>query len=310
MAGIGIVSNRNSRHNRENPRTLERLRAVLGGDGEVVATREAGELDSVARSFRDAGIEVLGLNGGDGTNHVTLTAFLHAWDNRPFPKVAFLRGGTMNTVARSCGVRRGRPEELLARIVEKRRAGEPLSTTPRHALGVDDRFGFIFGNGIFANYLRHYYEGAEPSPSKAAWVLARAVGSVIARGEMARDIFAPVRAEVEFDGRRWEQTTFQAIAAATVTEIGLGFTPFHRTLEREGAFHALGLGCSPAALVAELPAIFRGRPTRSPRIVSEIGADLVLRQARGQAYIVDGDYHVGGETVRLRAGPRLEIVLP
>ena len=64
-------------------------------------------------------VYVLGIAGGDGTNHVTITGFLEVWEDEPLPPLAFLRGGTFNTVANAVGVPRGRPDGILARLIRK-----------------------------------------------------------------------------------------------------------------------------------------------------------------------------------------------
>ena len=68
-------------------------------------------------SDRVTSIGLLAISGGDGTNHVTLSGFIDVYAGAALPQIALLRGGTMNTVANAIGVRRGRPEGLLARLV-------------------------------------------------------------------------------------------------------------------------------------------------------------------------------------------------
>jgi len=91
--------------------------------------RAAGQLDRGSapdgEDFRHLDIDVLGISGGDGTNHVTITGFLDVYGSEqggggttptPLPQIAFLRGGTMNTVANSVGIQHGKPEGLLSRL--------------------------------------------------------------------------------------------------------------------------------------------------------------------------------------------------
>src|SRR5207237_10930609 len=93
----------------------------------------------------------------------------------PLPQVALLRGGTMNTVANSIGVPRGKPDGLLERLVHAyaRRAVEPLHqaqrymmrAAPMHADGDlgKPQFGFLFGTGVVHGFLSEYYGTGEPS---------------------------------------------------------------------------------------------------------------------------------------------------
>ena len=101
MSGIGVVLNPKSRQNRRDPGAALRLARQLGPIGVV---READSIDAlyrIAEDFRRDAVDVLAISGGDGTNTVTLTGFMDVYGSNPLPQVALLRGGTMNTVARS-----------------------------------------------------------------------------------------------------------------------------------------------------------------------------------------------------------------
>src|SRR4029077_4419067 len=141
--------------------------------------------------FRKVEIDVLAISGGDGTNHVTLTGFLDVYSGAVMPRVALLRGGTMNTVANSVGVGHGRPEGLLARLVREdaKRGAVELENVERYVMRVAPRqggkndFGFLFGTGVMRGFLAEYYRGGQPSPLAALTTLARAVGSALVGGE-------------------------------------------------------------------------------------------------------------------------------
>ena len=81
----------------------------------------------------------------------------------------------MNVVATSLGIRE-RPRRFLTAIVEADRAGQPLETIRRRCLRIGDQLGFLFGNGLLANFLAEYYAPGEYGPGRAAWLLMRAFG--------------------------------------------------------------------------------------------------------------------------------------
>src|SRR5690606_30286641 len=151
-------------------------------------------------------IDVLGISGGDGTNGTTITGFLDVYQGNALPQIAFLRGGTMNTVANSVGVRRGRPEGLLDRLCRAyvQRAARPLADVERHVMCIRaegarpsaggasasgaprsvrspplaTKYGFNFGTGVVCGFLSEYYAyGQPPNPLVAAKTLLRGVGS-------------------------------------------------------------------------------------------------------------------------------------
>src|SRR6187402_688216 len=134
MSGIGVIVNPRSRRNQNDPRAAQRLARTLGDHGVVRAATDKDELARIAEDFRRLKIDVLGISGGDGTNHVTLTGFLEVYSDEPLPPVAFLRGGTMNTVANAIGVPKGRPDGLLASLIARynERMENPLQVVERN----------------------------------------------------------------------------------------------------------------------------------------------------------------------------------
>src|SRR5580692_5533566 len=216
MPGIGVVLNPKSRRNLRDPGAALRLARKLGDHGVVRSVRSIDELHRAAEDFKRLDIDVLGISGGDGTNHVTITGFLdvyapdidkqgHDSSVSPLPQIAFLRGGTMNTVANSVGVRHGRPEGLLARLIRAyaERSTMPLANVERHLMRIGPRgaakgcqYGFLFGTGVVHGYLAEYSRGGQPSPLGAAKTLARGIGSTLVGGEMIRRMAAPFRGSV------------------------------------------------------------------------------------------------------------------
>src|SRR5262245_53424734 len=136
MPGIGVIFNPRSGKNVRDPRAAGRLARALGDHGVVREAHSIDELYRIAEDFRRLEIDVLGISGGDGTNGTTITGFLDVYQGNAMPYIAFLRGGTMNTVANSVGVGRGRPETMLDRLCRAyvARAARPLQDVERHVM--------------------------------------------------------------------------------------------------------------------------------------------------------------------------------
>jgi diacylglycerol kinase family enzyme len=318
MPGIGIVLNPRSRRNLRDPGAARRLSKALGDHGVVREARSKDELRAIAHDFKEQSIDVLGISGGDGTNHVTITGFLDVYGARTLPQLAFLRGGTMNTVANSVGVRRGKPEGLLARLIRAyaERASRPLANVERRVMRVttqdgEQNYGFTFGTGVICGFLAEYYAGGEPSPLVAAKTLARGIGSTLVQGAMIKRMARPFRGSAELGGGiAWPERDYLAIAAGTIDQIGLNFRPFRRYAEKGDAFHALGITTSPLGFVRELPRIWRAEPMREGRAFDECSARMVVRAADGPlAYMIDGDLHTARGEVEVTTGPRVRIVV-
>ena len=103
------------------PHIGDTLRKLVGDDGFVCETKSVDELGQFAEECLRNEIDVLCMNGGDGTSHLTLTAFVHAYGSRPLPTVVSLRGGTMNSFPASFK-HKGSTEKILARTMEIGRA--------------------------------------------------------------------------------------------------------------------------------------------------------------------------------------------
>jgi diacylglycerol kinase family enzyme len=327
MSGIGVVLNPKSRHNLRNPGATTRLARLLGDHGTVREARSIDELYRIAEDFQRDGIDILAINGGDGTNTVTLSGFFDVYRGAPLPEVALLRGGTMNTVANSVGVRRGRPEAILARLVEAYagRNGAPLPRALRRVMrvaaleraesgGKPPQYGFLFGTGVMHGFLAEYYRAGDTTPLVAASTLVRGSASALVGGPMIRRMAAPFRGSVTLaDGTTWEARDYLAVAAGTIAHIGLDFKPFYRFAEtRDGsaAFHALGIHASPFAFVAELPRIHQGRPMHHGKAYEALSTGMVLRSTEGVVrYMVDGDLHTSACPIEVTIGPQVRLVV-
>ena len=309
MSGIGVVTNPLSRRNRRNPRLMDRLAYILGDKGDLAQPRDWAGMEDVARSFLDRQIDVLCINGGDGTGHVVLSAMARVYGDHPLPMVALLRGGTMNTVAHALGIR-GSPSTLLDRVVNRYQAGTPFRCVERNLLCVDGKhYGFLFGNGVAATWLQVYYEGEEPSPTKGVKVFARTILAMLFGGPLARRLVDLVKAQVTLDGHVMPVTRFLTVAAGTSDDLGFGFRPFWAAPSNPDHFHALGFACSPLALAMELPRMRLARPLRNPDIYSRVGHLMRIEANRPIHYMVDGDFHQGGQVLEVTVGPRLRMVV-
>jgi len=319
MSGIGVVVNPRSRRNLRDPGAASRLARRLGDHGVVRAARSIDELYRIAEDFRRVDIDVLAISGGDGTNHVTLTGFLDVYAGATIPRVALLRGGTMNTVANSVGVRQGRPEGLLGRLIRDyaQRANEPLVDVERHVMrispcrGGPSKYGFLFGTGVMHGFLAEYYRLGEPTALTAARTLALAVGSALVDGSAIRRMAEPFRGSVELeDGTRWPERDYLTVAAGTIAHVGLSFKPFNRFDERPRAFHALGVHSSALEVVKDLPRIHRAQSLRPGLAYEAVSGRIVVRGAgRHVRYMIDGDLHEARGDLTVAIGPRVRLLV-
>ena len=255
----------------------------------------------MCEEFKKERIDVLGISGGDGTLHHTLTAMIRTYGDEPLPPVAILRGGTMNTIARSFGIF-GETPQLTVRAGRQppARACRSIPWFEREILQVGDTYGFIFGNGIIYNFLHEYYATGSPSPATAAQLILRAAGSTMVRGPLAKRIYKRFHARVVADGDRWACEDFITVAAAVVEQIGLGFKPFYR-VQRAAATRSRCSASTPtrSASSPSCRNILAGKPMRRDKVIDQAARHVVFEADEPLEYIIDGDTYVAGAGLKL-----------
>ena len=304
MSGIGVVVNPHARANRNGGgERARRLAEIVGDDGLVRVTESSAAIEEVAREFRDRGTDVLAICGGDGSYHCTLTGFRAVYGDAPLPLLLPLRAGTINYVANAIGGRRGRPEQVLGRVVQDYRRGLAYETTERDVVRVNGReYGFVLSFGTAVNYLRVYYALDRQGPLQAARLLTRLIVSALVGTHIARAVFQAVAADVECDGIPIPFRQFTFFFAATVDRIALGFRPTYLATRKPGYLHVLGGPISAARLIRRAVRIYRGFPTGEPTLYDNLARRLTIRFFRPEAWMLDGDI--------LPAADRLDVDVP
>ena len=104
MSRIVVIVNPHSGKNKRNPHHIERFRQILGSKGTLIAPTSLDDLEVQLRSIKQEKIDVLCINGGDGTIHKNISILFQVYGDEPWPKLAILKGGTMNNIARNIGI--------------------------------------------------------------------------------------------------------------------------------------------------------------------------------------------------------------
>jgi diacylglycerol kinase (ATP) len=321
-AGVAVFVNPRSRANRRNPQLAAEFQAVVGDAGRVLAPQSLDELDSMARALRAAPPAVIAVHGGDGTLHRTVTALGRLWGESPLPPVAVLCGGTMNVVATSLGIAE-RPVTVLKAITDWTRVGQPPPTIQRRCLRIGDKLGFVFGNGLMANFLGEYYASGSYGPRRALWLIVRTLVSAVVQGPFSRRVFRRFEGKVRVDGQELPRTRFVGVGAATVREVGLGFKLNHRADDDPQRFGVLAIHAPPLALIADLRAVHAGRGIPIRRAFSAVASSLEVEpaptagddgaagnQAGEMSYTIDGDLYKSSGILSVGVGPAIAFVKP
>jgi len=309
MGGIGVIVNPHARGNTRRPRRVARFKSIVGADGEVVATSDLAELDIVLARFRDDGVEIVAVCGGDGSFFHVVSRMVRLWGERPLPLLLPLRAGTINNLARTIGARRRRAESMLAHVLKDYRQGRTHEVTQRDLIRVNgEHYGYIVGAGLITNFLRLYYSGRKPGPVRAFGLLVVCGFSWIFGTSLIGGVVNTIEADVDCDGERVPHRGYTMILASSVAHIGLGVKPFYLSARKRGYYHLLAGSCTAGQLLGKLPRFFRGFPAGLDNLYDNLAARVVIEFAEPQAFTINGDILDPVRVLTLEAGPRVSFV--
>jgi diacylglycerol kinase (ATP) len=283
------------------------MTSMLGPGGRVLAAANLERLEDMSATLASNPPKALAIHGGDGTLHKTISALIRAFSQQgtALPPIAILPGGTMNVVASSLGLL-GRPETILGQLILAARAGVPVPTSARHCLKVNGEYGFVFGNGLIANFLEEYYAKDQYGSRRALLILARTFISGLIQGRYARKIVRPFEGKVVVDGQPMPWRRLTGVGAATVREVGLGFKLNHRADEDLEKFGFLAIHGGAVALGLDLVPVHRGVGVSPKRAYSGLGRSLRVEPDDGDClYTIDGDLYRSKGAISVDLGPRI-----
>lgn len=302
MTRAGVIWNQRSHRN------VGGARLPVPEDVLDIVPEDPGELFAGLRRFARAGVDLVVIDGGDGTVREVVTRLPEAYGGR-IPRLAVLPNGKTNALALDIGSPLGTSlEQLLASA----HAGKPLKR--RHCLEVvrpgqalPERRGFLFGAGAFVratelaqkNHGLGFFDGAAIMVTivgAAARTLLGGPTDPWRQGEPAVLSFASSHE------RQWF-----LVMASTLKRLPLGLKPFGEP--REG-LKVLAVEAPPRRLPQALPTVLSGKDAEW---LTTYGYRREDRESFDLAFpgdfVLDGEIYEGGE-LSLRRGPELEFVVP
>ena len=302
---IGIVCNPKARLNHG----AEYEAGVPGADSVIVtAPRTRGALTQVLADFAARRIDLLVIDGGDGTVRDVLTAAEGVWGDA-WPRVVVIPSGKTNALAIDLGLPAG---WTLAQALDAVRAGRVAVRRPVEIVragGGRPLRGFLFGAGAFveATELAQHTHRAGAFNGVAVglalgWAILQTLWGPRTRGWRAG---TPMRTSI--DGGQADARARYILLASTLERLPLGVKPFGRP--RPG-LKALIVDAPPRQLWRAAPAIVAG--SEAPWL-ARAGyhhcdpQEVAVVLERG--FILDGELFPGGE-LTVRPGPALSFVVP
>lgn len=297
---LAILSNRYSDRNGGQSEIAAFCTALEGVA--FAAPETLAEIPTTLKAFAKQGVDVLAIDGGDGTIRDVLSALPEAFGTR-LPALALIPSGKTNLVARdvgSFGPGVKGVERLLRGLDKGCRRCERAILEVRRGGGLPPVRGLFFGAGIFTF----------ATEMAAIWTFGRGIKqSAGVALTMARVVWRTFRGRHEgavmaVPAEAPSKPHF-VILATTLNALMLGLWPFPD--RGEGALKWLAVEAPPRGLLGALWAAWHGRASRREGYRGEHCEQVAIRLTA--PFVVDGEvYPPGPEAIILRAGPRLRFL--
>jgi diacylglycerol kinase (ATP) len=307
---LGVIHNPKSGGNRRRGRLHEVREQIAGAR---LAHREGDSLESLVEGtwglLRD-GVEVIAVNGGDGTVQAVLTGLLRADVEGPLPLIAVLPGGTTNTTARNVGYGVA-TTAALGELAYRALGGRLEGTAQKSAVVRVDRgndpdplFAMFFGAGGVYHGIRLAKEQVESRGMRGQLGAGLALAvflTKIATGE-GGTLFPPLCARMSVDGGPTREERLLGLLVSTMERQFLGLKPYWGTEPKP--LMVTSLGYSPRHVLRSAVSVMRGRPNRyaTPENgYASCNADR-LELELDSGFTLDGELFAAGPGGRISVG--------
>ncbi len=337
---IGVITNPNSRKNRNRPERAERLQRIVGGMGEVHQTTSIDSIKPVLRDFLRKQATYWVADGGDGALHWMLRMGMEVLQEDEFaessvtlPLTLPTKGGTIDFVANNVGIE-GDAEGILATLRRALEHGAVIEETEVDSMVIDGvqvvdgkdvtfrTYGFASAaGGVGQRFYSKYYADRDPNPRTIMKVVANTVMSTpIALSPLSRlpfghlrtyakEIFAPTPCKVTLDGMVLPGNEFTGVHVASMS-INLGnVLRFFGKADQPGLMNAIVGTPSPWSIIRNVPRMARGQEMLGRNILDRPCREMKVVAEGGELLepIIDGEYYRNVKELSFRVGPRVRI---
>jgi hypothetical protein len=314
---VGFLNNPRSGDNR---RRLGPVGRVLDAHAEV-RRRDVETPADVAAALADFarhGIDVVIVNGGDGTVQAVLTAVFGEPIFESPPLLAVLAAGTTSMIAGDVGVRGRRPDGLRRLLGWARSPDSRARLVARPVLRVESSpgtrplFGMFFGAAAIEQGIRFCRARVHTMGLRGEVGAGLALAALLLGLARGRPVVTPVPIATASDGGSPECRDHLVLLVTTLERFVLGLRPFWGS--GAGPLHYTAVQARPRRLLAALPGLLRGRPgghaTADNGYLSR-NVDEARFWLEGAGYTLDGELFTGEPgrgPIVLRAGGRATFV--
>jgi diacylglycerol kinase family enzyme len=338
---IGVITNPNSRKNRNRPHRAERLQRIVGTMGEVHQTESLDSIKPVLRDFLRKRARYWVADGGDGALHWMLRMGMEVLQEDEFvgqslnlPMQLPTKGGTIDFVANNVGIE-GDAEGILAMLRSNIEDSKMIIESEVDSMVIDGiqivdgqevefrTYGFASAaGGIGQRFYSKYYQHTDPNPKTIMQIVANTVASApisltpLARmpklgnlNTFAKEIFAPTECKVTLDGMVLPGSKFTGVHVASMS-INLGnVLRFFGKADQPGLMNAIVGTPSPWSIIRNIPRMARGEEMKGRNILDRPCREMTLEATGGELLepIIDGEYYRNVKRLTYHVGPRVRI---
>ena len=227
------------------------------------------EVLAALEDFARRGVELVVVNGGDGTVQAVLTALLNYRPFENLPLLAVLQSGTTSMTARDVGFS-GSPVKALKKIFKWADSGGGDAFIHRRpvlqvqAPGLDTRYGMFFGTAGIYQGIQYFHRNVNAKGLKGELGPGITISRFLWSASFRRsDFISSVPLTIAVDDQPPQELDCMVLLISTLERLFLGLYPYWG--DETAAMHYTALRTRPRHLLLTLPFILRGRKSRHVR---------------------------------------------
>jgi hypothetical protein len=247
---------------------LGSIRSVINDNPQVVHSDVQTPQDVLEAllDFARRGVDLLAVNGGDGTVQAVLTSLFHHQPFRTMPVLAVLQSGTTSMTARDVGFSGSRVKSLQVLFNWALTGDGEAKVIQRPVLqiqapGHQTHYGMFFGASAIYQGIQYFHRNINTRGLQGEFgpglTILRFLWSAARR---ASDFIPPIPVSVTVDDKPPQKFDSFVVLVSTLERLFLGIYPYWGN--ESGPLHYAAVRAHPRHLLLALPSILRGRKGR------------------------------------------------
>lgn len=336
---IGVITNPNSRKNKQRKDRFERLKNIVGDLGVVRQTPNVDAIKPVLREFLRDDLGYWVADGGDGALHCMLRAGIDVLQEKEFkdkelPIVLPTNGGTIDFVAKNVGIK-GNAQELIERLVERISEKRDVAMTSVESMAIHgivetngceecfETIGFAAAvGGVGQRFFEKYYASKDPRPREIIKVVSKTLSSYWLRQtplkrflsseleSYADDMLKPTPLRLIVDQKEDPRFEFSGIHIASMgVNLGNVFRVFNQA-NHKNTLHAIYGSPAPADMMKNLHRLYLGQSIQAKDTYDGPCQSMSAFAREGQerlAPIIDGEYYRNIKEIHFTIGKTIRV---